>query len=126
MTQATPAQRAAAATDPLRRAASIPLTPGQTTSLPFESRAVLLGLGGDLHVTLAGGDSLTLPALREGVLYQARIGLPSNVQTGAYTAETFAVRDGRVMASAVVVIQRVKTAISTLMVNSLLKWVSMN
>ena len=39
--------------------------------------------------------------VREGVLYQARIGLPSNVQTGAYTAETFAVRDGRVLASAV-------------------------
>ncbi|WP_459787684.1 TIGR02186 family protein [Alteriqipengyuania sp. 357] len=39
--------------------------------------------------------------VREGVLYQARIGLPSNVQTGAYTAETFAVRDGRVVASAV-------------------------
>ena len=37
----------------------------------------------------------------EGVLYQARIGLPSNVQTGQYTAETFAVRDGRVLASAV-------------------------
>ena len=39
--------------------------------------------------------------VREGVLYQARIGLPSNVQTGSYTAETFAVRDGRVVASAV-------------------------
>ncbi len=39
--------------------------------------------------------------LREGVLYQARIRLPSNVQTGSYTAETFAVRDGRVLASAV-------------------------
>lgn len=39
--------------------------------------------------------------VREGVLYQARIGLPSNVQTGTYTAETFAVRDGRVVASAV-------------------------
>ena len=39
--------------------------------------------------------------VREGVLYQARIGLPSNVQTGQYTAETFAVRDGRVLASAV-------------------------
>ena len=39
--------------------------------------------------------------VREGVLYQARIGLPSNVQTGTYTAETFAVRDGRVLASAV-------------------------
>ncbi|KUR73074.1 hypothetical protein AQZ52_07775 [Novosphingobium fuchskuhlense] len=34
------------------------------------------------------------------VLYQARIALPSSVQTGTYTAETFAVRDGRVVASA--------------------------
>lgn len=35
------------------------------------------------------------------VLYQARISLPSTVQTGTYTAETFAVRDGRVVASAI-------------------------
>ncbi|GAA4051436.1 TIGR02186 family protein [Parerythrobacter jejuensis] len=37
----------------------------------------------------------------EGVLYQARIGLPSNVQTGTYTAETFAVSRGRVISSAI-------------------------
>lgn len=36
----------------------------------------------------------------ERVLYQARIDLPSNVSIGTYTAETFAVRDGRVIASA--------------------------
>lgn len=36
----------------------------------------------------------------EQVLYQARIDLPSNVQTGAYTAETFAIAQGRVVASA--------------------------
>jgi hypothetical protein len=36
-----------------------------------------------------------------GVLYQARISLPSSVQTGTYTAETFAVTDGRVVASAI-------------------------
>ncbi len=36
----------------------------------------------------------------EGVLYQARIALPSNVTTGTYTAETFAVSRGRVVASA--------------------------
>lgn len=36
----------------------------------------------------------------EKVLYQARINLPSSVLTGIYTAETFAVRDGRVIASA--------------------------
>ena len=35
-----------------------------------------------------------------GVLYQARLALPSNVQTGIYTAETFAIVDGRVIASA--------------------------
>lgn len=37
----------------------------------------------------------------EQVLYQARISLPSNVQTGTYTAETFAVTRGRVIASAI-------------------------
>ena len=35
-----------------------------------------------------------------GVLYQARIALPSNVQTGTYTAETFAIQRGQVIASA--------------------------
>lgn len=34
------------------------------------------------------------------VLYQARISLPSNVLTGTYTAETFAINRGRVVASA--------------------------
>lgn len=35
------------------------------------------------------------------VLYQARIELPSSVQIGSYTAETFAIAQGRVIASAV-------------------------
>ncbi|OZA20410.1 MAG: hypothetical protein B7X90_06050 [Novosphingobium sp. 17-62-19] len=35
------------------------------------------------------------------VLYQARISLPSSVQTGTYTAETFAIRDGKVVTSAI-------------------------
>jgi uncharacterized protein (TIGR02186 family) len=38
--------------------------------------------------------------ISEGVLYQARIGLPSNVTVGRYVAETFAVRNGQVIASA--------------------------
>lgn len=38
--------------------------------------------------------------ISEQVLYQARIALPSNVQTGRYTAETFAITHGRVIASA--------------------------
>ena len=39
-------------------------------------------------------------SIKEGVLYRARIALPSNVITGPYTAETFAIADGRVLASA--------------------------
>lgn len=39
--------------------------------------------------------------VNEQVLYQARIALPSTVQTGTYTAETFAINRGRVVASAV-------------------------
>lgn len=38
--------------------------------------------------------------ISEQVLYQAHIALPSNVQTGRYTAETFAITRGRVIASA--------------------------
>ena len=37
----------------------------------------------------------------EQVLYQARIALPSSVSTGRYTAETFAITRGRVVASAI-------------------------
>lgn len=37
----------------------------------------------------------------EQVLYQARIDLPSSVQTGTYTAETFAIKHGKVVASAI-------------------------
>ena len=40
-------------------------------------------------------------AISEDVLYQARIALPSNVETGIYTAETFAIARGRVIASAI-------------------------
>jgi uncharacterized protein (TIGR02186 family) len=35
-----------------------------------------------------------------GVLYQARISLPSTVQTGTYTAETFAIQRGQVVTAA--------------------------
>lgn len=40
-------------------------------------------------------------SISEQVLYQARISLPSSVQTGTYTAETFAITRGRVVTSAV-------------------------
>lgn len=41
----------------------------------------------------------------EQVLYQARIALPSSVQTGRYQAETFAITKGRVIASATATVE---------------------
>lgn len=55
----------------------------------------LMGRGG-LYKEDSGGVQLS-----EQVLYQARISLPSSVQTGTYTAETFAITHGRVVASAI-------------------------
>jgi len=49
--------------------------------------------------------------ISEGVLYQARIALPSNVITGTYTAETFAIAQGRVLASATARIEVVKAGL---------------
>lgn len=49
--------------------------------------------------------------ISEGVLYQARIALPSNVTTGSYTAETFAIARGRVLASATARIEVVKVGL---------------
>lgn len=39
--------------------------------------------------------------ISEGVLYRARIAVPARVPVGNYTAETFLIRDGRIIASAV-------------------------
>ena len=44
------------------------------------------------------GEGVTI---NNSVLYQARIPVPSNVVTGRYTAETFAISDGRVIAAAI-------------------------
>ncbi len=50
---------------------------------------------GDLYNQDEGGVKIS-----EQVLYQARIALPSTVPIGTYTAETFAISRGRVVASA--------------------------
>ncbi len=70
----------------------------------FASGLVDLKTRQDLYSEDFGGVQIS-----EQVLYQARINLPSNVTTGTYTAETFAVRSGRVIASAMteVTVQKV-------------------
>jgi uncharacterized protein (TIGR02186 family) len=39
--------------------------------------------------------------ITDGVLYRARLGIPARVPVGDYTAETFLIQDGRVLAGAV-------------------------
>ena len=60
--------------------------------------------------------------IREKVLYQARIDLPSNVTTGRYTAETFAIARGRVLASATARIEVVKTGFEGQVVAAAQRW----
>lgn len=62
----------------------------------FSSGLVDLRMREGLYRQDEGGVSLS-----EQVLYQARIPLPSSVQTGSYTAETFAIANGRVIDSAI-------------------------
>ena len=60
--------------------------------------------------------------ISEKVLYQARINLPSNVTTGRYTAETFAVSKGRVVASATARIEVVKAGLEGQVVAASQRW----
>lgn len=60
--------------------------------------------------------------ISEGVLYQARIDLPSNVTTGPYTAETFAIARGRVLASATARIEVEKVGLEGRVVSAAQRW----
>jgi uncharacterized protein (TIGR02186 family) len=60
--------------------------------------------------------------LREGVLYQARIDLPSSVQVGTYTAETFAISKGRVVASAIAEVEVEKVGFERFVEYAALDW----
>lgn len=60
--------------------------------------------------------------IAEKVLYQARIDLPSNVTTGRYTAETFAIARGRVLASATARIEVVKAGLEGQVVTAAQRW----
>ena len=60
--------------------------------------------------------------INEVVLYQARIELPSNVTTGTYSAETFAVTRGRVIASAVSEVEVRKVGFERVVENGANNW----
>ena len=70
-------------------------TPSHSTNR-FENGLVDLRQRRDLYVEQPGAVRIT-----DGVLYRARIRIPARVPVGTYTAETFLIQDGRVIAAAV-------------------------
>ena len=48
--------------------------------------------------------------ISEGVLYRARIDIPSQVPVGTYTAETFLISDHRVIAAATRLVEPARTS----------------
>lgn len=69
-------------------------TPGE--AVRFESGLVDLRRRGGMYV-----EEKQPVEISDGVLYRARIDLPARVPEGRYTAETFLIQDGRVVAAAV-------------------------
>lgn len=61
----------------------------------FEAGLIELKRRAGLYAEHPGGVSI-----RQGVLYRARVPIPARVPVGHYTAETFLIRDGRVVAAA--------------------------
>lgn len=61
----------------------------------FEAGLIQLRQETDLYVEDPNGVEIT-----DGVLYRARIDIPARVPVGTYTAETFLIQDGRVVAGA--------------------------
>ncbi|WP_265528343.1 TIGR02186 family protein [Sphingomicrobium marinum] len=61
----------------------------------FEAGLIDLRTQKDLYVEYPQGVEIS-----EGVLYRARIAIPSSVPVGTYTAETFLIEDGRIVAVA--------------------------
>lgn len=62
----------------------------------FEEGLIDLRQRNQLYVEAQGGVEIS-----QGVLYRARLNIPAQVPVGDYTAETFLIRDGRVVAGAV-------------------------
>ena len=78
---------------------NLQLSPG-SAALPDKARRFEAGL---IDLRKRSGVYVEDPRgveITEGVLYRARIFIPSQVPVGTYTAETFLIQDGRVIAAA--------------------------
>jgi uncharacterized protein (TIGR02186 family) len=78
---------------------NLQLSPG-TGALPDKARRFETGLVDLRKKRGAYYENPRGVEISEGVLYRARISIPSQVPVGTYTAETFLIQDGRVLAVA--------------------------
>ena len=79
---------------------SLQLSPASSAASPEQARfqAGLVELKRREGLYYEGGHAVEIT---DGVLYRARVAIPAQVPVGRFTAETFLVRDGRVLAAAV-------------------------
>lgn len=83
----------------------------------FETGFVDLRARGKLFVDRPGAVDIT-----RGVLYRARLSIPARVPVGRYTAETFLIRNGKVIAAATRDIDIRKTGFERFVANAAIHW----
>jgi uncharacterized protein (TIGR02186 family) len=83
----------------------------------FETGFVDLRAKGKLFVDRPGAVDIT-----RGVLYRARLSIPARVPVGRYTAETFLIRNGKVIAAATRDIDIRKTGFERFVASAATKW----
>jgi len=100
---------------------NLQLSPGGGVSADvlrrFEAGLIDLRRRSQLYAEYPGGVDI-----REGVLYRASIRIPARVPIGTYTAETFLISDGRVIAGAVREIRIEKLGFEGFVANAAEHW----
>lgn len=83
----------------------------------FETGFVDLRAKGKLFVDRPGAVEIT-----RGVLYRARLSIPARVPVGRYTAETFLIRDGKIIAAATRDVDIRKSGFERFVATAAVKW----
>jgi uncharacterized protein (TIGR02186 family) len=88
-----------------------------TEAQRFETGFVDLRARGQLFVDRPGAVEIT-----RDVLYRARLSIPARVPVGRYTAETFLIRDGKIIAAATRDVEIRKTGFERFVATAAVKW----
>ena len=100
---------------------SLQLSPASSAAPDVQARfqrgLVELKRRAGLYVEAPGAVSIT-----DGVLYRARLTIPARVPVGRFTAETFLIRDGRVLAAAIRAIDIRKSGFERSVARAAVRW----